>query len=331
MLFVVLGLSAGTAVHVYRQWNQPSANPEPILIEIPKGASTGTIGSILQKKELIQSSRSFRWYARLSGLGKQLKAGYFEIPPHSTLKEITDILAGGMEASQRVTIPEGKASWEIFTILKEFYPHLDSVIWEKWVHNPEFAQQLNVPAQSLEGWLFPDTHHLPIQADEKELLTFLVKATQKCLADLETLKAQSTFDQLGGWQQVLTLASIVEEETGKTNERPHIAGVFLNRLRQQIPLGADPTVRFIFRSLTGPIYQSQLASGSPYNTRRFTGLPPGPISNPGKAAIEAVLHPLQTQDLYFVAKDNGSGEHFFSTSLKQHNYYKEVAAKNRKK
>jgi UPF0755 protein len=96
-----------------------------------------------------------------------------------------------------------------------------------------------------------------------------------------------------------------------------------------MPLGADPTVRFIFRNLTGPIYKSQLASDNPYNTRKHPGLPPGPISNPGRKAIEAALKPLQTKDLYFVAKDDGSGKHFFAQTLTQHNKFKDTAAKNR--
>ena len=118
-------------------------------------------------------------------------------------------------------------------------------------------------------------------------------------------------------------------ETGKTDERAMIAGVFVNRLRQGISLGADPTVRFIYRNLTGPIYRSQLQSDSPYNTRRFRGLMPGPISNPGRKAIEATLHPANTDALFFVAKDDGSGTHFFARTLSQHNKFKSTAARNR--
>jgi UPF0755 protein len=139
------------------------------------------------------------------------------------------------------------------------------------------------------------------------------------------------WNKLGGWHQVLTLASVVEEETGNPKERPLIAGVFHNRLRLDMPLGADPTVRFIFKNLTGPIYKSQLNSDNPYNTRKFKGLMPGPISNPGRHAIEATLRPDTTKMLYFVAKDDGSGEHFFSKSLEEHNRYKNIAAQNRAK
>ena len=108
-----------------------------------------------------------------------------------------------------------------------------------------------------------------------------------------------------------------------------IAGVFHNRLDIGMPLGADPTVRFIFKNLTGPIYKSQLQSDNPYNTRKFKGLMPGPISNPGRKAIEATLYPNKTNKLYFVAKDDGSGTHFFSATLAEHNNYKNIAAKNR--
>ncbi|GBU26241.1 aminodeoxychorismate lyase [Fibrobacteria bacterium R8-3-H12] len=125
------------------------------------------------------------------------------------------------------------------------------------------------------------------------------------------------------------MASVVEEEAAVPQEQVQIAGVFLNRLRIGMPLGADPTVRFIFRNLTGPIYKSQLESNNPYNTRKFAGLMPGPISNPGRAAIEATLFPAQTESLFFVAKDDGSRGHFFSKTLSQHNSYKNTAAKNR--
>ena len=142
-------------------------------------------------------------------------------------------------------------------------------------------------------------------------------------------KPGSMWKTLGSWHKVLTLASVVEEETGIPEERPLIAGVFHNRLRIGMPLGADPTVRFIFKNLTGPIYKSQLNSDNPYNTRKFKGLMPGPISNPGRKAIEAALYPANTEALYFVAKDDGSMTHFFSKNLADHNKYKDVAAKNR--
>ena len=286
------------------------------------------VGHILQDSGLILSARHFQWYCRLTGKNTKLKAGFYEILPSTNLMEIATLLTGGKELGIRITVPEGRASWEIYTICHEKFPELDSARWDSLVHNPDFARQLNVPAKDLEGWLFPETYLFPMNVTERDILSHMVQTGRLVHARLDT-GATSKFRALGGWEQVLTLASIVEEETGKINERPHISGVFHNRLRKGIPLGADPTVRFIFRNLTGPIFKSQLASDNPYNTRRFCGLPPGPISNPGFRAIDAALHPMVTEDLYFVARDDGSGEHFFASNLSQHNKFKDLAARNR--
>jgi len=328
LLFALGGLVAGTMLHIWTQWHKASPNTVSVIVEIPHGSGPLAVGKILEEAHLISSARHFQWYCRVFRIGSDLKAGHFEIPPASTIPVIAEIITGSKEAAIRVTIPEGRASWEIFDIYKMSFPNLDSARWDSLVHDNGFAQELNVPANNLEGWLFPDTYPVPLEADEKAILTQMVRAMHRCLESLDN-GPTSRFALLGGWEQTLTLASIVEEETGKTDERAHVASVFHNRLRQQIPLGADPTVRFIFRNLTGPIYKSQLASENPYNTRRFAGLPPGPISNPGRKAIDAALHPMETDDLYFVAKDDGSGTHFFSRNLTQHNAFKAAAAHNR--
>ena len=257
-----------------------------------------------------------------------LKAGWYEIPPRQTLEQIFALLASGKNAVRKVTIPEGRASWEIPAYLKKAFPDLNEDRWNKLVQDPKFAQSLGVDASSLEGYLLPDTYPFAIDANEETIIRQMVAANLKLRDEMKD-KPNSKWATLGNWHKVLTLASVVEEETGKPDERFLIAGVFHNRLEIGMPLGADPTVRFIFRNLTGPIYKSQLNSDSPYNTRKFKGLMPGPISNPGRKAIEAALFPADTKALYFVAKDDGSGTHFFSSTLTDHNKYKDVAAKNR--
>lgn len=227
-----------------------------------------------------------------------------------------------------MTIPEGRASWEIPAYLKKAFPNLDEDRWNKLVQDPKFAQSLGLEAKTLEGYLLPDTYPFAMDANEETILKQMVAANLK-LRDEMLSKPQAMWKTLGTWHRVLTLASVVEEETGIPEERPLIAGVFHNRLRIGMPLGADPTVRFIFKNLTGPIYKSQLNSDSPYNTRKFKGLMPGPISNPGRKAIYAALNPAKTEALYFVAKDDGSMTHFFSSTLADHNKYKDVAARNR--
>ena len=257
-----------------------------------------------------------------------LKAGWYEVPAHQTLEELATLFQSGKSAVRKVTIPEGRASWEIPAYLQKSFPDLDTARWNKLVQDPQFTRSLGIEAKSLEGYLLPDTYPFAINSDEESILRQMVAANLKLRDEFKERKG-SMWATLGNWHRVLTLASVVEEETGIPEERPLIAGVFHNRLRIGMPLGADPTVRFIFRNLTGPIYKSQLNSDNPYNTRKFAGLMPGPISNPGRKAIEAALFPEKTEALYFVAKDDGSHTHFFSTNLADHNKYKDVAAKNR--
>ena len=309
-----------------KRLNAVSNNETTVLVEIPKGSSAAKVSQILEDKGVWTDGLAFKVWNKIHK--PALKAGWYEIPPRQSLEQIAALLESGKNAVRKVTIPEGRASWEIPAYLKKAFPDLNEDRWNALVQDPKFAQSLGVEANSLEGYLLPETYPFPIDADEETIIKQMVAANLKLRNEMKD-KPGSMWATLGDWHRVLTLASVVEEETGKVDERPLIAGVFHNRLRIGMPLGADPTVRFIFRNLTGPIYKSQLNSDSPYNTRKFNGLMPGPISNPGRKAIEAALFPADTKALYFVAKDDGSGTHFFSTNLSDHNKYKDVAAKNR--
>lgn len=304
----------------------PSETSAETLFQVENGSTAVKIGKSLESRGLVSSGKLFSWWCRYQK--SSLKAGWYELPAGASIADIAEILSRGKTAVRKVTIPEGRASWEMPAYFRKTIPEFDSSKWELIVHDADFAHELGVEANSLEGYLFPDTYPIEFGASEKDIARQMVAANLKFRSEMEK-KGSPLWKELGGWHKVLTLASVVEEETGKTDERSLIAGVFVNRLRQGIPLGADPTVRFIFRNLTGPIYKSQLQSDSPYNTRRFPGLMPGPISNPGKKAIEAALYPQKTDALYFVAKDDGSGTHFFAKSLSEHNRYKSTAAKNR--
>ena len=326
LIFIILaGCFCG--FQAKKRINALSINDQAVLLEIPKGSSPAKVSQILREKKVWKDDLAFKFWCKLNP--PSIKAGWFEIPAREPLKNIIAILESGKNAVRHVTIPEGRASWEIPAYLKKAFPAIDENRWNKLVQDQKFANSLGIGASSLEGYLLPDTYPFAIDADEESILKQMVKANLKLRKELETDSANSKWRELGSWHKVLTLASVVEEETGIPDERPLIAGVFHNRLKIGMPLGADPTVRFIFRNLTGPIYKSQLNSDSPYNTRKFKGLMPGPISNPGRKAIEATLHPSTTDALYFVAKDDGSMTHFFSTNLKDHNKYKDVAAKNR--
>lgn len=328
ILFIVTALIAVfIAFQAKNRLEAVSNNTETMLVEIPKGSSASKISAILEEKGIWNDPLAFRIWCKIKK--PALKAGWFEIEAKQTLEQITGTIASGKNAVRRVTIPEGRASWEIPAYLKKAFPNLDENRWNKLVQDPKFTQSLGVEANSLEGYLLPDTYPFPIDANEETILKQMVAANLKLRDELKKQGGESMWNTLGNWHRVLTLASVVEEETGMPDERPLISGVFHNRLRIGMPLGADPTVRFIFKNLTGPIYKSQLNSDSPYNTRKFKGLMPGPISNPGRKAIEAALHPTKTDALYFVAKDDGSRTHFFSNNLADHNKFKNIAAKNR--
>ena len=332
-LFFTLAVVAGVFLAVFdhgrTRWERHA--PEGAFVrplKIESGSTVKRVGRQLVEGGWAKGELDWRLYCALNPCDG-IKAGSYEFADREGLKTVVESLRKGKVATRKVTIPEGRASWEIFSILKRHYPELDSLRWEKLVHDPAFAATLGVQANSLEGWLLPDTYPLPAVADEAQLLKYLVQSFENVWKSLpvEDSPVHRRYGKLG----VLTLASIVEEEAATPGERGHIAGVFWNRLQRNISLGADPTVRFIFRSLSGPIYQSQLDSDSPYNTRKFRGLPPGPISNPGRDALLAALNPDRTDDIFFVAKDDGSREHFFAPTLAKHNEYRQVAARNRAK
>lgn len=331
ILLLGLVIGGGFAIwdHGIRVWER--AAPEGALLKdlvIAPGTPAKTVGDLLIEGGWLRSQLEWRLFCSFNRCDG-IKAGRYQFRDREGLKKVVEIISKGEVVTRKVTIPEGEASWEIFSRLKRSYSNLDSIKWESLVHDSLFAKELGVNAKSLEGYLLPETYQLPWECSEEKLLRILVSSFHKAWNSLDT--AHSPVFKLHGKEGVVTLASIVEEETAQPAERGRIAGVFWNRLQRGISLGADPTVRFIFRSLDGPIFQSQLDSNSPYNTRKFRGLPPGPISNPGKESLRAALHPEATKELYFVAKDDGSREHFFSKTLAEHNRYKEIAAQNRSK
>ncbi|MCL2100726.1 MAG: endolytic transglycosylase MltG [Fibromonadales bacterium] len=328
LLFGFFGLVFGTAYYVYKQWQQPSPLKEPILLEIPRGYGAVQMGRLLHRNEVIKSTRSFEWWCRFNSGKVNFKTGWYNIPTGQSIEQIVALLSSGRTATIRVTIPEGKAAWETAGILANSALKLDSVKLDSLMYSQVFADSLGVKAKDLEGYLLPNTYDFPYGTDEQNAIRLLVRANLK-LRDEMQAKNSPVWNELGDWHRVLTMASVVEKEAAVPNERTRIAGVFMNRYRIGMSLGADPTVRFIFRNMTGPIYKSQLASDNPYNTRKFAGLMPGPIANPGRAAIEATLFPMKTEELYFVAKDDGSREHFFSKTYADHNRLKNTAARNR--
>lgn len=298
-----------------------------ILYEVPKKVSLQSLSEELEKKGLIRNATVFRTFLRLTGQDKKIRAGFYYVKLSNSALEMASMLTAGKQATRSVTIPEGKTIWEIYGILKAQF-RLDSLVFDSLAHSPEFARACRVDGISLEGYLFPDTYVLPWKMDEKEVLKVMVRRFHDVISEFDLHGPMIEKHGVNGW---VTLASIVEEESAIPSEQELIAGVFYNRLVQGWSLGADPTVRYALHKLTGPLYVSELDNNSPYNTRKFTGLPPGPICSPGKGALKASLRPIKTDKMYFVAKDDGSRGHFFSVNGFEHGRFKDQAAANRAK
>ena len=232
--FVFLTLAAlFCAFQMKKRVNSVSQNDQTTLIEIPNGTPASRVGEILSKKGIWTDELAYKVWNKLKQ--PSIQKGWYEIPPHVTLDDIAAILASGKTATRRVTIPEGRASWEIPAYLKKAFPDLNEDRWNKLVHDAKFAKSLGVDAKSLEGYLLPDTYPFPIDANEETILRQMVAANLKFRDQLEADPRPSKWKELGNWHRVLTLASVVEEETGIPEERPLIAGVFHNRLKLQEP------------------------------------------------------------------------------------------------
>jgi len=298
-----------------------------MLFEVPVHATPQGLAKELHAKGLIAHPLTFRLFLRATGRDRQIKAGFFAVKPRNSVLEMSWLITDGKLATRTITIAEGKASWEIYGILKQRFG-LDSLTFDSLANSAAFARELGLDAPGLEGYLFPDTYVLPWKISEKEVLRLMVKRFQAVVEQIHPHSPVTDRYGIHGW---LTLASIVEKEAAVPSERKLIAGVFYNRLLENWSLGADPTVRYSVKKLTGRLTYSDLNVNSPYNTRRFAGLPPGPICNPGKGALLAALNPLQTDMMFFVAKDDGSRTHFFSRDNTEHVNYKGLAAENRRK
>lgn len=325
LLFLLMS-GAGFAVLMLRAFgSQPYQTPGSSRITVSKGMTARKVARVLEQKNLIPGQREFLFWAKWFRLDRRLKAGRYRIERGSSIVEILRLLSAGLPFEEKVTLPEGLIIPQIASRLARDCG-IDSTDLVKLAYDAKFASDLGVHQGRLEGYLYPDTYQFMWGTDASMVLRIMVDRFEGVYA---RFAGGSVLGRQYSKHEIVTLASIVEKETGVGHERARIARVFWNRLDRRMTLGADPTVRYAIGKFTGPLTVSNLHVDSPYNTRRFPGLPPGPICSPGGKALQATLHPIATDELYFVAKDDGSNEHTFTKTLREHVRAKHAARRER--
>jgi uncharacterized YceG family protein len=282
-----------------------------VTVTIPRGASVGEIADLLEQREVIASAFFFRARVSLAGKADQFKAGAIPMRRDMSYGAAIDTLADPPRPDVvTITIPEGLSRAEIADVVGDSLSG-DYVAASRRSRVLSPATYGGAKARSLEGFLFPATYELKPGRPVKELVDRQLVAFKSQLAKVDMRFAKSKNLTV---YDVLTIASMIEREAQVARERKLVASVIYNRLSQGIPLGIDATIRFATGNWSEPLTQSELATGSPYNTRTNQGLPPGPIGNPGLASIEAAAHPAKTDYLYYVVKPGACGEHSFSST-----------------
>jgi len=290
------------------------APQDETFIQIDRGMSSQTIANLLAREGLVRSNWAFL-VARALNRRARLQAGEYRFGPEQTPFAIFDKIRRGQVYFVVVTIPEGSNMFDIAGILEK-ETSVKAIDFLKAAADPTSVHDLDPSAPDLEGYLFPSTYQVTHSTTAAQLCHMMTNEFHK---EWHTLQP----DPLPPAEvhRFVTLASLVEKETGLGAERPMVASVFTNRLRLNMPLQCDPTTVYaalLENRYNGVIHKSDLASTNPYNTYAHTGLPPGPIANPGKLSLQAALHPADDSYLYFVARADGSGGHHFTSTLAEH-------------
>ncbi|MGH8255767.1 MAG: endolytic transglycosylase MltG [Steroidobacteraceae bacterium] len=293
---------------------QPAANAAPVRIEVPPGAPLRGILSRLQQQGALSHARWVELYLRLRSQSPRAQAGRYEIAPHATPSQIITQLAQGRVLLASITVVEG---WS-FAQMRAALDHDADVSHQLLgLSDQQLMSALGHPGQAPEGRFFPDTYRFAAGTPDRKILQMAYQRMQSTLADDWAQRAADL--PVTNPYQALILASIVEKETGRPDERPKIAAVFCNRLRLGMRLQSDPTVIYgLGERYDGTIHTVDLTTDTPYNTYTRAGLPPTPIALPGAASLRATLHPADIDALYFVATGDGDGSHHFSATLAEH-------------
>lgn len=282
-------------------------------VEIPYGSGMRRVASILKQRGLLRDATAFRIWAKLTGGEDEIKAGSYLLDPGMSAPRILGVLTDGREMTVRVTIPEGSTAAEIAAIMDR-HGLSEARTFLELTKDPAFVREVVPEAgDSLEGFLFPDTYFFSRTAGAEGAIRMMTARFQQVFTPEMRQRAKEMRRSL---REIVTMASIVEEEAMRAEDRPRVAGVFYNRLRIGMPLQSCATVQYALGERKERLLFEDLQVSSPYNTYIRYGLPPGPIGNPGLASLRAALYPEQTNYLYFVAKPDGS--HVFSATYREH-------------
>jgi len=285
--------------------------PTGAVVFVPPGEPFRAVAARLQSAGVVRHPFVLTAWARYCGLDRTVRSGEYRFTQPLSPIQVLEALQSRSDTTRLVTVPEGRTAEQIAALLEEQgYGGRD--VFRCVMEDIHLLQEFALPASGVEGYLFPDTYAFAPMAEPTDVVRAMLVRFRQESTVLAARRASMGLSEA----EMVTLASVIEKETGQADERKLISGVFHNRLRLGMPLQSDPTVLY-GRDTRGPITRADLADPGPYNTYAHRGLPPGPIANPGRAALEAAIDPVTTRALYFVSRNDGS--HEFSDTLEAHN------------
>ena len=308
------GLITALIIDVYMYGQRPAdTEAASQTLTIPSGQQFRRTADALHQAGIITHPLKFKVLARLKGLDKRIKSGEYLLSAAMSPVEVLEVLVSGRVQLYKLTVPEGYNQKQIAALVADAgFTTADAFL--KACGDAQLIASKGISAKDLEGYLFPDTYYFPRPATPETIISAMVHKFWSVFTDEFRKRA----DQMNmSIHETVTLASIIEKETGVAAERPLISSVFHNRLEKKMRLESDPTVIYGIENFDGNLTRKHLRTYTPYNTYRIRGLPPGPIANPGQEAIAAALYPTESDYLFFVSRKDRT--HHFSTNLSDHN------------
>lgn len=318
VLVVLGGLTAGCAAALWgyldAEMDRPAPAADPVRVQVTPGEPLRLILARLQTQGAVRSAREIEWYLRLHRLRPRAQAGNYEVAPHSSARGVLDQFESGRVVLEQLTIVEG---WNFLQLRRALDADNSLTHGTHALTDAALMAALGHEGQAAEGRFFPDTYRFAAGTSDRRILELAYERMQAALA--AAWNARTPGLPLATPDEALIMASIVEKETGREDERPKVAAVFVNRLRRGMRLQSDPTVIYgLGERYDGNIHTRDLETDTPYNSYTRAGLPPTPIAMPGVASLQATLHPADIDALYFVATGTGDGGHHFSATLAEH-------------